>query len=155
LEQNYFIWHKKKRWNVRHVMRKMKKKVNLGVLGVSLYVSKGVPWSCLDPLARLGNTRIDMGLFVIRSLGASGHLLDMWLESHNLLDHSPSQYTHWKLGWSLSPFNGLTYDGKIFYRSSLYSSRMNRCSMNQISSTSRNTSTTLQTHLALLFLSSL
>ncbi len=30
-------------------MGKMKKKVNLGVLGVSLYVSKGLPQSCLDP----------------------------------------------------------------------------------------------------------
>jgi len=111
-------------------MRKMKKKVNLGVLGVSLYVSKGVPRSCLDPLARLGNTGIDMGLFVIKSLGAFEHLLDMWLESCNLLDHSPPQYTHWKLGWFLSPFSGLTYDEKISYRSSLYSSRINHCSMN-------------------------
>jgi len=108
----------------------MKKKVNLGVLGVSLYVSKGVPRSCLDPLTRLGNTGIDMELFVTRSLGASEHLLDMWLESRNLFDHSPPQYTHWKLGWSLSPFNGLTYDEKISYRSSLYSSKMNHCSMN-------------------------
>jgi hypothetical protein len=29
-------------------MGKVKKKVNLGVLGVSPYVSKGVPWSCLN-----------------------------------------------------------------------------------------------------------
>ncbi len=29
-------------------MRKVKKKVNLGILGVSPYVSKGVPQSCVD-----------------------------------------------------------------------------------------------------------
>ncbi len=29
-------------------MRKMKKKVNLGILGASPYVTKGVPQSCLD-----------------------------------------------------------------------------------------------------------
>ncbi len=36
---------------------------------------------------------MDMGLFVIGSLEASGHPLNLWLESHNLLDHSPPQYT--------------------------------------------------------------
>jgi hypothetical protein len=30
-------------------MGKVKKKVNLGVLGMSPYISKGVPQSCLDP----------------------------------------------------------------------------------------------------------
>jgi len=38
----------KKGQNVRHVMGKVKKKVNLGVLGMNPYVSKGVPKSCLD-----------------------------------------------------------------------------------------------------------
>jgi len=50
LEQKYFIWHEKKKWNIRRVMGKVKKKMNLEVLKVSPYVSKGVPWSCLDPL---------------------------------------------------------------------------------------------------------
>jgi len=53
LGQNYFIWHEKTGWNVKHVMGKMKKKVNLGILGVSIYVSKGVPQSCLDHLATI------------------------------------------------------------------------------------------------------
>jgi hypothetical protein len=65
-----------------------------------------------------------MGLFVIGSLGASMHLLDLWSKSHNLLDHSPSQYTHWKLGRYLFPFNGVTHDEKIFSKSSLYSLRI-------------------------------
>jgi len=49
LEQNYFIWHEKKKGNLKHVIGKVKKKVNLRVLWVSPYVSKGVPQSCLDP----------------------------------------------------------------------------------------------------------
>jgi hypothetical protein len=40
---------KKKKWNVRHFMGNVKKKVNLRVLRVSPYVSKGVFQSCLDP----------------------------------------------------------------------------------------------------------
>ncbi len=38
-----FDWTWKKRWNVRHVMRKVKKKVNLGVLVMSPYISKRAP----------------------------------------------------------------------------------------------------------------
>jgi hypothetical protein len=34
-------------------MGKMKKKVNLGVLGVNLYGSNVVPQSCLDPMKAL------------------------------------------------------------------------------------------------------
>jgi hypothetical protein len=49
LEQNYFIGHEKKRWNVRHIIGKVKKKVNLGVLEVSSYISKRAPQSCLHP----------------------------------------------------------------------------------------------------------
>jgi len=48
-----FIWYEKKRWNVRHVMGKVKKKVNLGLLKAILYVLNGVPHSCLDPLQPL------------------------------------------------------------------------------------------------------
>ncbi len=40
---------RKKKGNLKQVIRKMKKNVNLKVLGVSPYVSKGVPQSCLDP----------------------------------------------------------------------------------------------------------
>ncbi len=49
MEQNYSIWHEKIEWNVRHVMVKMKKKVNLGVFGVDSQDLKGVHQSCLDP----------------------------------------------------------------------------------------------------------
>jgi len=39
-----------KKWgNLWHAIRKMKKKVNLRVLRMNPYVSKGVPQSCLDP----------------------------------------------------------------------------------------------------------
>jgi hypothetical protein len=50
-----YIWNKiilfdvKKKGNLRHVIRKVKKKMNLKILKVNLYVSKGVPQSCLDP----------------------------------------------------------------------------------------------------------
>ncbi len=52
----YKIWNKiiifymKKRGNLRQIIRKMKKKVNLKVFRVSPYVSKGVPQSCFDLL---------------------------------------------------------------------------------------------------------
>jgi hypothetical protein len=38
----------RKKGNLKYVIGKMKKKVNLIILGVSPYVSKGVPQSCLD-----------------------------------------------------------------------------------------------------------
>jgi hypothetical protein len=60
-----------------------------------------------------------MGLFVLKLMGTFGHPLDLWLESHSLLDHSLSQYTHWKLGRSLYPFNGVTHDENMSNRSSL------------------------------------
>jgi hypothetical protein len=58
----YKIWKKifylthKKRWNVRQVMGKMKKKMNLGVLGVNPYCSNVAPRSCLNPTC-LGEER--------------------------------------------------------------------------------------------------
>jgi len=60
-----------------------------------------------------------MGLFVLGSMGTSRHPLDLWSESRNLFDHSPAQYTHLKLGQSLSPFNGIIHDENISNRSSL------------------------------------
>jgi hypothetical protein len=48
LEQNYFISHEKKEGNLKHVIHFMKKKVKLGVLGVSPFVSNGVPQPYLD-----------------------------------------------------------------------------------------------------------
>jgi hypothetical protein len=51
----YRIWNKiisfymRKKGNIRQIIEKMKKKVNLKVLGASPYVSKGVPQSWLDP----------------------------------------------------------------------------------------------------------
>jgi hypothetical protein len=83
-------------------------------------------------LARLSNIIINMGLFVIGSLRASEHPLDLWSKHYNLLDHSLPQYTHWKLGRSLSPFNGVTHDEKICSRSSLYSLGVTHCFMNQV-----------------------
>jgi hypothetical protein len=60
-----------------------------------------------------------MGLFVLGSIGAFGHPLDLWSESHSLFEHFLPQYTDWKLGWSLSPFTGVTCDENISNKSSL------------------------------------
>ncbi len=49
MDQIYFTWHEEKKGNLRHVICFMKKKVNFGVLGLSPYVSNGVPQSYLDP----------------------------------------------------------------------------------------------------------
>jgi hypothetical protein len=83
-------------------------------------------------LTRLGSTGIDMGLFVLRSLGAFEHPLALWSKSLNLLDHSPQQYTHWKLGHSLFPSNRVKHVEKISRRSSLDSLGVTHCFMNQI-----------------------
>ncbi len=53
MEQNYFIWHEKKRWNVRHVMGKVKKKVNLGVLRMDSQDLKGYPTHAWTQLSKL------------------------------------------------------------------------------------------------------
>jgi hypothetical protein len=45
-------------------------------------------------IAKLGSIGIHMGLFVIRSMGASKHPLHLWSESRSLFDHFPPQYTH-------------------------------------------------------------
>jgi hypothetical protein len=73
-----------------------------------------------------------MGLFVHESMGASRHPLDLWSKSRNLLDHSPPQYTHWKLRQPLSPFNEVTHDEKNYSINLLYISGMMHYSMNQI-----------------------
>jgi hypothetical protein len=41
--------NEKNKGNLRQVIRKLKKMVNLRVLRVNPYVSKGVPQSCLNP----------------------------------------------------------------------------------------------------------
>jgi len=48
-KQNYFIWHEKKGKSKRCHRKSEKKKVNLRVLKMNLYVLKGVLQSCLDP----------------------------------------------------------------------------------------------------------
>jgi hypothetical protein len=45
-----FDTRKQKKGNLKHIISFMKKKVNLGVLGMSPYVSNGVPQPCLDPI---------------------------------------------------------------------------------------------------------
>ncbi len=46
-------------------------KVNLGVLGMSHYVSKGVPQSCLDPIANSNPWCLDLNEVGIRLLSFS------------------------------------------------------------------------------------
>jgi len=57
----YKIWSKfisfemREKINLKHIIGYMKKKVNLGVLKVSPYVSNEVPQPYLDPFVRLNN----------------------------------------------------------------------------------------------------
>jgi hypothetical protein len=54
-------------------------------------------------LRRLGKTGKGIWLFVLGWIGPNSHPLTLWLDNFNLLNHSPPQYMHYKLGWSFSP----------------------------------------------------
>ncbi len=58
--KNYFIWHETKGWNVRHVMGKVKKKVNLKVFGVDFQDLKGGNPIMLGPNSQ--NWHLENGL---------------------------------------------------------------------------------------------
>jgi hypothetical protein len=69
----------------------------------------------------------------LKYLQWSKHLLNLWLESHNLFhDHPLPHYTHWKSRGSLSTFNGVTCNENISNKSSLWNLRMTHCFINQI-----------------------